>query len=80
MKRGKQIEDIAKDLSHKADTEGITGFMYGMAVKILCDCWVHGEALRLWHNKDIQIKDEGDKANEDGKVLNPALLVVEAKR
>jgi hypothetical protein len=66
--------DMAKETSHEADTEGITGFMYGCAVTILAGCWVHGEKLRRWHNKDTQIGTEGDRANEEGGVLNPALL------
>jgi hypothetical protein len=34
------------------------------------------EELRRWHNLRTQIGDEGEKANEDGGVLNPALLRV----
>ena len=43
---------------------------------MLAQCWVHGEALRRWHNRDTQIGTEGDKANESGGVLNPALLTI----
>lgn len=68
------IVDHAKEDSRAADTDGITGFMYGAAVSGLSGFWVHGEQLRRWHNKDIQIGDEGDRANESGGVLNPALL------
>ena len=65
---GEKIEDIAKELSHKADTEGITGFMYGCAVNILSQCWEYGEQLRKWHNKQY---------NYDGKgVVNPAVLKI----
>jgi hypothetical protein len=38
--------------------------------------WKHGEALRLWHNLKTQIRDEGEKANESGGVLNPACLSI----
>lgn len=48
--------------------------MYGCAVSALAKFWVHGEQLRIWHNLDIQIGNEGEKANESGGVLNPALL------
>lgn len=68
------VADVAKQASHDADTEGITGFMYGCAVSILSACWEHGEELRRWHNLDTQIGSEGEKANESGGVLNPALL------
>jgi hypothetical protein len=71
---GEKLEDIADKTSHDADTEGITGFMYGAAVSILSQCWLHGEALRKWHNLKTQIGNEGERANESGGVLNPALL------
>lgn len=71
---GAKLADVAKDASHQADTEGITGFMYGCAVGILSKVWEHGEDLRKWHNLDTQIGTEGEKANESGGVLNPALL------
>lgn len=76
--KGETVAVCAKEMSHLADTEGITGFMYGCAVSILSQVWVHGEELRRWHNIETQIKDEGEKANESGGVLNPALLCVGA--
>lgn len=69
---GKSVEQVlvdkAEDLSHKADTEGITGFMYGCAVNILSQCWIHGEELRKWHNKEYNYEGDG--------VVNPAILTV----
>lgn len=79
MQEGKTLEEIADDCSHQADTEGITGFMYGAAVSVLATSWEHGEELRRWHNLDTQIGDEGEKANESGGVLNPALLNINTK-
>lgn len=73
MLDGQKLEDIAKESEQEADTEGITGFMYGAGV------WEHGEGLRRWHNVRIQIHDEGEKANENNKVLNPAVLNVGVK-
>lgn len=73
---GKKLEDVAKDTSRAADTDGITGFMYGCAVSILSAVWLHGEQLRRWHNKETQIGTEGDAANESGGVLNPALISI----
>lgn len=73
---GATVRDIAKDTSHEADTDGITGFMYGAAVSILSRAWKHGEELRRWHNLDTQIGIEGEKANDSGAVLNPAVLVL----
>ena len=73
---GETIADCAEELSRLADDDGITGFMYGAAVSTLAKCWVHGEQLRRWHNKETQIGTEVDAANESGGVLNPALLSV----
>lgn len=77
---GKEFKEMAKDLSHEADKEGVTGFMYGMAVNILAAVWVYGEELRIWHNLDIQLRDEGEIANKKkGVTLNPAILTVQPK-
>lgn len=73
---GAELKDIAKETSHEADTDGISGFMYGCAVGGLAEVWEHGEALRRWHNKETQIGTEGDEANDSGGVLNPALLCI----
>lgn len=73
---GQSVSSCANYASCMADTEGITGFMYGCAVSILAACWIHGEELRRWHNLDTQIGNEGERANENGGVLNPALLSI----
>lgn len=64
----KIIVDNADRLSHEADTEGITGFMYGCAVSILSHCWKYGEELRKWHNKEYNYEGDG--------VVNPAVLTI----
>ena len=74
MAEGKPLAEIAEETSSLADVQGITGFMYGCAVAMLAKCWKHGEELRRRHNLKIQISNEGEKANESGGVLNPALL------
>jgi len=76
LSNGETIPQCADELSHLADDDGITGNMYGCAVGVLAKVWKHGEALRRWHNKETQIGTEGDKANESGGVLNPALLSI----
>lgn len=65
---GVKLEDIAEKTSHELDFLGITGFMYGAAVSVLSHCWIHGERLRKWHNKEY--KHEGDG------VVNPAILTI----
>jgi len=71
---GASLNDVADACSRAADDEGITGFMYGCAVSTLSHAWIHGEDLRRWHNLKMQIGTEGEKANESGGVMNPALL------
>lgn len=74
---GERVADIAQAASREADKRhGVTGFMHGVAVSILAHCWEHGEDLRIWHNLDSQVGTEGEKANESGGVLNPALLAI----
>lgn len=65
----KAIVDNAGKLSHEADVEGITGFMYGAAVSILSQCWLYGEYLRKWHNKEYYYDGDG--------VVNPAIITIE---
>lgn len=48
----KVIVDNAKQLSHEADKEGISRFMYGAAVRILSLYWEYGECLKKWHDED----------------------------
>jgi hypothetical protein len=77
MAAGRALEDVAEKLSYEAaKVDGITGFQYGLAVNILSQYWVHGERLRLWHNLARQIGNEGERANAEGAVLNPAVLVL----
>lgn len=62
------IVEFADGLSHEADTEGITGFMYGCAVGILSQAWEYGEDLRVWHNKEYGYEGDG--------CVNPAVLTI----
>lgn len=75
---GSKVTDCAEECSDRANKDmgryGITGLQCGAAVSTLAECWERGEELRKWHNLKTQIRDEGEKANEAGGVLNPALL------
>lgn len=62
--------EIMQSTSHEADTDGITGFMYGAAVTTLSKTWTRGEELRILHNADY-----GVSADKDG-VVNPAILTL----
>jgi len=71
IENGEQLEDIAEETSKKADTDGITGFMYGAAVSILSRCWEHGERFKAWHNNKYGYSGSG--------VVNPAIINISAK-
>ena len=73
-KRGVKVKDIAEASGHEADTQGITGFMYGCAVSALAQFWVHGEELRRWHNREYLDEEKAAKADKSGGVVNPAIL------
>lgn len=70
-KMEKVLSAVGDETSHKADTEGITGFMYGAAVQILSECWQYGDELRVWHNASYGI------GSNETRVVNPALLGVD---
>ena len=65
---GQELQAVAQRTSFEANTEGITGFMYGAAVSILSQVWIYGEALRKWHNKDYNYDGEG--------TVNPAIITL----
>jgi predicted Ser/Thr protein kinase len=69
-------DEYAEEASDLADDEGMSGASYGYAVEVLAQCWIHGEQLRRLHNSRYQLGNEGDKANESGGVLNPAMLCI----
>ena len=71
IKDGASVAEVAERTKYSADTEGITGFMYGQAVNLLCHYWKHGEELRQWHNQKYHYSGEG--------IVNPAILTPPAK-
>jgi hypothetical protein len=62
--------EVAERTSREADDEGITGFMYGAAVRFLSTCWEYGDALRVWHNDQFGVTENQAK----GGTVNPAIL------
>lgn len=72
------VADIASEAFNTVNdalgVRSLTGFQYGIAVSLLAQTWEHGEELRIWHNLKEQIGDEGERANAEGGVLNPALI------
>lgn len=80
--------EITKDTVHalvsRADDEskvgGITGFMAGAVASMVSQCHERGEEFRQAWNNEVAIGDEGEKANDEGGVLNPALLNIEPRK
>lgn len=64
------IYNNAKQTALKADTEYITGFQYGCAVRFLAEVWEYGKILNAWHNNQY-----GYDENTEGTV-NPAVLTI----
>ena len=58
---------------------GITGFMAGAVATMVSQCHSRGEEFRKIWNHEIQIGTEGDEANKNGGVLNPAILNISKK-
>lgn len=77
IEKGVPLSNIASSEKTKADTEWITGFMYGCAVDLLSKAWKHGEELAKWHNS--KFGKAGEEATKKGGVINPALLIVKDK-
>ena len=62
----------------QADTnDELTGFMAGCIAAMVAKCHSRGEEFRKKWNIDHQIKDEGEKANKNGGILNPALMTID---
>ena len=55
--------------AREADTEGITGFMYGCAVQALHEFWEYGDILNYYHNKSYGVDDNSG-------TVNPAILTI----
>jgi hypothetical protein len=70
------IRSVAKDTSHEADTDGITGYMYGAAVSALSRFWEHGDVLRAWHNRQYVSEEKATEADKTGGVVNPAIVTI----
>ena len=68
ISNGEKIDSIAEETSRKADTDRITGFMYGCAVNLLSQFWEYGEELRNWHNRQYGYEGDG--------TVNPAIMAV----
>lgn len=74
IKNGKTLRQIADVTSHKADTNGLSGSMYNMAVIILVGTWIYGKELNALHNKSGG--EQGKQATKEGKTLNYTSITI----
>ena len=70
---GATVDEAAQRTQDEADSDGITGFMFGCAVQQLARFWKHGEALRIWHNAKYGVSAEASG------VVNPAVLTIQSR-
>ena len=70
MKEGAELDKIADETSIAADMFGMSGFTYGYAVSMLCECWKYGDELRRWNNKIWGLPEDTEG------VVNPAIISV----
>lgn len=68
----KILELYGDKFSDDADKEGMTGFMVGISINILSQCWEYGEVLKVWWNTQY------DRPDAEGTV-NPACITIGAK-
>lgn len=75
---GKALDEnrSPSDAMDATNEMGITGFMAGCVASSISHFHPRGEEFRRWWNTRYQIGTEGDKANESGGVLNPAILTI----
>jgi hypothetical protein len=77
MRKGKEIPEVANEMSHFVDYDGISGFMNARAASVIATFWKHGEEFRQWYNLYHQIGDEGERANKKKRrILNPVVLCI----
>ena len=76
MSLGASVPECAEQASKDADTDGITGYMYGSAASALSHFWKHGDALRAWHNRQYLDENAARAADKSGGVVNPAIMTI----
>ena len=68
---GEALRDCAKETCDAADADGaLSGAAYSEAVGLLAAVWVHGDALRRWHNSEAGTKEEAAQADAEGAVIS----------
>lgn len=75
-------EDLTKEMMDEsaktADTDGITGFMYGSAARTIVHFWVHGEKFQVVFNSQYMTKEKAEALAKEkpGATVNPAIITI----
>lgn len=77
MDRDYDCYDIIKQAYKETGHKGITGFMVGLIAESISYFYSDGDTFRRKWNLKLQYIDEGEKANKEGTILNPATIMVE---
>lgn len=70
IETGSTVGEAAEQTRHIADTQGITGFMYGCAVQVLCQYWEHGEQLDEWRNKEYECLGQNNPTSNTADIAD----------
>jgi hypothetical protein len=71
-----KTDDLIRRADDAVSTGGITGFMAACVAQMISQCHSRGEEFRRQWNEDNQLGNEGDRANQSGGILNPAILEI----
>ena len=75
-------EELTKEMmdetAKKADTDGITGYMYGAAASAIVHFWEHGEKFQVVFNSQYMTKEKAEALAKEkpGATVNPAIVTV----
>lgn len=79
MGSGKELTSEMMDrCAGQADTDGITGFMYGAAASALSHFWEHAEKFQVAFNTQYMPKEKAEELakTRPGATVNPAIITI----
>lgn len=65
---GESVTQAAAETEYAADTELISGTMFGYSLNVLCRFWEHGEELREWYDSKYGIAEETDTQINESEI------------
>lgn len=58
IEKGESVAQAAEETQYAADTDLISGCMFGYSLNVLCQFWEHGAELREWYDSKYDIVEE----------------------